>query len=137
MSSRPARGNGPALSRRAPIIAAPAAGMAVMATPSRADVDPLVGYVTEHRAAKAAFESFFGCMGGSEQDRANEHRMRDAELRVLTTAPTSAAGLAAQIEFALEQDLCGGEYCGDLERFDEQVFRRMVEALRSGALRDR
>jgi len=114
------------------MVLAPAA---VMAKVNSRSMDPVVAAIAEHRAARAAFEAYPSVLEGDEQDKMNERRMHDAEHRVLTTKPISVAGVAAQLEFALEEELCGTDYVGGMDvGLDAQMFRRMIEALNSGAL---
>lgn len=122
------------LTRRALIASAPAAGIAMTAIPSRAaaPIDPVPGLVAEWRKARAAF-------GNEPSDDEKVHdalyqKMGEAERRILTTKPTSAAGIVAQLEYALTDELIGGELHGDFEGLDGRMFRQMIEALRLGAL---
>ena len=103
------------------------------AIPAAASTDPLPGYVAEWRAARAIYEQFANDTYFEEngpEDRARFDRMEEAEKRVLNSKPITVAGVAAQIDFAIEMGLVGGVLGADLEDMDGAMFRRMLEAMR-------
>ena len=92
--------------------------------------DPLPGWFEEWQENRAAWTA-------SEPNSPEEKRLwaetETIERRILGTKPTSREGVAVQVQFALESDLCGGEMGGDWHGMDRAMFEGIVEALRGGA----
>ncbi|UOA14530.1 hypothetical protein [Sulfitobacter dubius] len=91
--------------------------------------DPIPGWFAEWQANRAAWTA-------SEPESPEENRLWvDAEVierRIMSTKPTSRDGLAAQLEFALESGLCGGEMGGVWLGMDKAMFEGMIHTLRGG-----
>lgn len=72
----------------------------------------------------------------SEPDSAEEARLFDeaeaCERKIMSTPPTTPGGVLAQLEYAIEDSLCGGHLGGDFDGLDTLMFKNIVKALARG-----
>lgn len=69
---------------------------------------------------------------GSPEETALSEQRDDIERSILSTPAATPEGMAAQIEFAIEDRLVGEAYCGgSFSGLDEAMFRNIANALKS------
>lgn len=83
----------------------------------------------EYRASKAYFDN--GVPRTQEEDDAAFKRMLNAQKDIMTAPATSPEDIALKLEFALAEELCGGEFVGELSGLDDAMFRGMIDTLRT------
>lgn len=137
----PARGR--QISRRFVLAAAPALAACTPAAASlipdadqggslalEASHDPIPRWFSEWKQNKAAWRE-------TEPESSDEQRLwkraEEIERQILASRARSPGGMAAQIEYALEEGLCGDEMGGSFEGLDRKMFEGIAEALRGMA----
>lgn len=115
------------MDRRTFLSAAPLASVPALAA-GAAPADPLVGLLEEWRRARKAIHA--------AEDARLDHEFEAAEAkedhfrtRIKAATPVSMAGAAAQLDFAIEDELVGGEYFGA----DRVMFRNLRDFMASAA----
>lgn len=106
-----------------PMAAAPSTSM----TENAYCQDPHHGWISERRRL---LELWTACREEGPEEQALWDTADEIEKLILTTQPRTLDGIAAQLQFALDENLCGGEYGADFENLDRQMFEGMIAALR-------
>lgn len=98
--------------------------VAIMATPS----DPHVAWLEEWKRLTALWTA---TEEGSDADHRIWDERGEIEKLIMTTPATTAAGLAAQVQYALDDDLCGMCYDADgpFHKLDLRMFENIRDAL--------
>ena len=83
----------------------------------------------EYAAAKANFDN--RPPRNQAEDDAAYQRFLDAQRAIMTSPTTTPEDIALKLEYALAEELCGGEFIGEMARLDNAMFRGMIDALRA------
>lgn len=120
------------LTRRALVASAPAAGLALTAAPARTEqaADSHPEWLAEWLRVRDTINSHNGSMSEEELDEGMLVLGRLEDLICFTPA-TTARGIAAQVEYALADDLVGHEYTNGK---DLELFKNVLATLSASAL---
>ncbi|WP_171180662.1 hypothetical protein [Ruegeria sp. HKCCD8929] len=107
------------------LCAAPAASLPALAATT---TDPHRAWLEQWRHAKVMWES-------QPEDTPEayqwEVRFDELEMKLMTNRAETPDGIAAQIEFAIENNVVGQEYAGGNYGIDRVMFERIAETLRA------
>ncbi|MCI5040019.1 MAG: hypothetical protein MRY81_10075 [Donghicola eburneus] len=63
------------------------------------------------------------------EEKAAEAAYSDAQMKLMTTPAQTPRGIAAQLEYALEDQLVGGAFGLEFSGLDDAMFRQMQQTL--------
>lgn len=99
--------------------------------PAPIKYDPHHQWLSDWKVARAKYNR----IAEDAEEGAQLLEERDElERKIMTTPATNSSGVIAQLEFALKDDLCGGQLGGEFDGMDTMMFKNIVRTLARGSV---
>lgn len=120
------------VTNRRRVLAGLAASTIAAGTTARASVDPVTPETGE------ALRTYWTChahycskeIHGEKAESAAFDQLMQAETALLTSPTNTPEDIAAKLDYALKEGLCGDQMASDMTGLDNAMFRDMIAALR-------